>query len=125
MKKEINNWENEGGAPPSPTTERRSGPLYGTESQIEWAEGIRIRIDEEFDRMASAFRSVAGRQSGAKRAETEVILAIIEEKRAEVLAIDQAGTFIRDWREPGDRVRRMILDDARYEAIQASRAQRR
>ncbi len=125
MKKEINNWENEGGAPPSPTTERRNRPLYGTESQIEWAEGIRIRIDEEFDRMASSFRSVAGRQSGTKRAETEAILAIIEEKRAEMLAIDQAGVFIRDWREPGDRVRRMILEDPRYEAIQASRAAQR
>ncbi len=125
MKKEIDTWEDEGGAPPSPTTERRNGPLYGTGSQIEWAEAIRIRVDEEFDRMSSSFRSVASKQSGPKRADTEAILAMIEEKRAEVLAIDQAGVYIRDWREPGDRVRRMILDDPRYLAIQASRKKRK
>lgn len=121
MKKEIAAWEDEGGSPPSPVTERRNRPLYGTDSQIEWAEAIRIRIDEEFDRMSSSFCSVAGKQSGRKRADTEAILAMIEEKRLEVLAIDQAGAWIRDWREPGDRVRRMILDDPRYLAIQASR----
>jgi len=125
MKKEIADWEDEGGSPPSPTTERRNGPLYGTPSQIEWAEAIRIRVDEEFDRMSSSFRSVAGKQFGLKRADTEAILAMIEEKRTEVLAIDQAGAWIRDWREPGDRVRRMILDDPRYLAIQASRDERK
>ena len=125
MKKEIATWEDEGGAPPPSTVERRSGPLYGTSSQIEWAEAIRIRIDEEFDRMISSFRSVANKQSGRKRADTEAILAMIEEKRTEVLAIDQAGVYIRDWREPGDRVRRMILEDPRYLAMQASRGKRK
>lgn len=125
MNDQIDNWEDEGGAPPSPTTERRSGTLYGTDSQIEWAQAIRIRIDEEFDRMSSSFRSVANKQSGLQRADTEAILALIEEKRAEVMAIDQAGVYIRDWREPGDRVRRMILDDQRYQAIQASRDARK
>jgi hypothetical protein len=121
MEKATATWEDEGGSPPSAAAERRNGPLYGTESQIEWAEAIRIRIDEEFDRMSSSFRSLAGKQSGLKRANTEAIIAMIEEKREEVLAIDQAGSWIRDWREPGDRVRRMILDDPRYLAIRASR----
>jgi hypothetical protein len=50
-------------------------------------------------------------------------IAILEEKRAEVMANDRAGYFIRDWQELGDQVRRMIGQDARYQAIKAARQQ--
>jgi hypothetical protein len=91
MNPSVAAWENEGGAAIAPSLERRRGPLYGTPSQIEWAERIRVKVDEEFDRIASSFRSVANQQSTRQRAETEAILAIIEEKRSAVLAIDQAS----------------------------------
>lgn len=116
-------WENEGGTPMPPSMERRNRPLYGTASQIEWAEVIRERVDEEFDRIAASFQMIGNKQPDQKRSETEAIIAIIEEKRCEVLAIQNAGTFIRDWREAGDRVRKMILDDPRYKALKAARAQ--
>lgn len=124
MNPSVAAWENEGGAAIAPSLERRRGPLYGTPSQIEWAERIRVKVDEEFDRIASSFRSVANQQSTRQRAETEAILAIIEEKRSAVLAIDQAGAFIKDWQQIGDQVRRMILDDARFQAIEQRRARR-
>lgn len=114
-------WENEGGSAMPPHIERRNRPLNGTASQIEWAEMIRERVDADFDQMAYSFRSIGEKQTDQKRSETEAIISIIEEKRSEVLAIQQAGTFIRDWREMGDRVRKMILNDPRYKALKAAR----
>lgn len=96
--------------------------MSGTPSQVEWAERIKLQVDGEFGRVASAFRAVAARQSKARRAGTEAILAILEEKRAAVLGRKEAGYFIREWQEMGDRVRRMIFDDPRYREIAASRA---
>lgn len=122
MNPSVAAWENEGGAAIEPSLERRRGPLYGTPAQIEWAERIRVKVDEEFDRFASSFRSVANQQPSLQRADTEAILTILEEKRAAVLAIDQAGTFIKYWQQIGDQVRRMILDDARFQAIERRRA---
>jgi hypothetical protein len=98
--------------------------MTGTASQIEWAEQIRPRVDAEFDRIAKAFQAVADRQSGEDRTDTRAIVAILEEKRAEVMAKDQAGYFIRDWQELKDQVRQMIAQDSRYQAIQASRKAR-
>lgn len=100
---------------------QRTNKLTGTSSQIEWAEGIRIRIDEEFDRVANAFRGVAGKQTEQDRQDTLTIIEILEEKRAEVLAIEQAGYFIRVWQDLKDQVRQLIHEDARYRAIRASR----
>lgn len=97
--------------------ERTSEVLLGSASQIEWAESIRARVNEEFDRVAAAFRSVAERQDAGKRNDTEAILAILEDKRAEVLKRDQAGYFIHDWQEIRDQVRQMISQDPRYQAI--------
>jgi hypothetical protein len=95
--------------------------MTGTASQIEWAEQIRPRVDAEFDRVAKAFQAVADRQSGEDRTNTRAIIAILEEKRAEVMAKDQAGYFIRDWQELKDQVRQMIAQDSRYQAVQVSR----
>jgi hypothetical protein len=96
--------------------------MTGTPSQIEWAEQIKPRVTAEFDRVVKAFAAVAVRQGGQARADTEAVIAILEEKRVEVMARDQAGYFIRDWQELSDQVRRMIGQDSRYQAIKARKA---
>jgi hypothetical protein len=116
--KQIETWEDEGGAArhPDPTV---TSPR-GTENQVEWALRIRCRVNEEFDRVAAAFRVVADRQSGGRRTETETIIAILEEKRSEVMCREEAGYFIRVWQEIGDQVRQLIFEDARYQAIKTN-----
>jgi hypothetical protein len=99
--------------------------MTGTASQIEWAEQIRPRVAQEFDRVSNAFKEVALRQTPQNRAETNTLLAILEEKRAETMANDRAGYFIRDWQELDGRVRLLIAKDSRYQAIQAHRAARK
>jgi predicted ABC-class ATPase len=96
--------------------------MTGTPSQIEWAEQIKPRVNAEFDRVAKAFAAVAGNQGEQARADTEAVIAILEEKRAEVMARNHAGYFIRDWQELNDQVRRLIGQDSRYQAIKARRA---
>jgi hypothetical protein len=98
--------------------------MTGTPSQIEWAEQIKPRVNAEFDRVAVALLAVAGNQMEQDRLDTQTVIAILEEKRAEVMANDQAGYFIRDWQELRDQVRRMIGQDARYQAIKARKAAR-
>ena len=98
--------------------------MTGTASQIEWAEQIKPHVDAEFDRVASAFRAAARQQQGEARTNTETVLVILEDKRRQVMANDQAGYFIRDWRELTDQVRRMIAGDPRYLAIRSSREAR-
>lgn len=88
--------------------------MSGTAAQVERAERIKRQVDAEFDRVAASFRSVAAKQAGAKRAGTEAVIAILEDKRAEVMSREQAGYFIHDWQEIGDQVRQMILRDDRY-----------
>jgi len=100
----------------------RSRKLTGTPSQIEWAEQIKPRVNAEFDRVAKAFAVVAGNQGEQARTDTQAVIAILEEKRAEVMARDQAGYFIREWQELSDQVRRMIGEDSRYQAIKARKA---
>ncbi len=93
--------------------------MTGTASQVEWAERIRRQVNDDFDRVASAFRSVAAKQDDVRRRGTEAILAILEEKRKGVMSRQGAGYFIRYWQETGDQVRRMIFDDPRYREIKA------
>lgn len=99
-------------------------PLSGTEAQVEWALRIRTLVEADFNRVASAFRCAAERQSLIRRAETHAILAILEDKRAEVMRTERAGYFIKEWQEIGDQVRKLIFADPRYEAIQLQRAAR-
>ena len=99
--------------------------MTGTPNQIELAEQIKSCIKVEFDRVAEAFRTVAQTQAGQDRVDTLAIIQILEEKRTEVLGMDQAGYFIRDWRELKDQVRQMIGQDVRYRAIQANRTTHR
>ena len=99
--------------------------MTGTVNQIEWAVQIKERVRAEFDRVAKALQSVAGEQAEPDRVDTQAIIAILEEKRAEVMARTQAGYFIHDWQELSDQVRRMIVRDPRYLAIKSSKTTRR
>jgi hypothetical protein len=124
LKRVIAAWENEGGAvlarPGIPVVR-----LTGTAAQVEWAERIKRQVNDEFDRVARSFRKVAAKQSDAARADTEAIIAILEEKRSEVMRREEAGYFIHDWQEISDQVRQMIFQDARYQAIKSNRPARR
>jgi mannose-6-phosphate isomerase class I len=119
---DIEAWESEGGAAPAPFGVRAIS-MRGTANQVEWAERIKGQVNEEFDRVARSFRSVAVKQSDAARADTEAIIAILEEKCAEVMSRGEAGYFIHDWQEISDQVRQMIFHDVRYQAIKNNRLQ--
>ena len=111
---------------------RRIGPaivktatLNGTANQIEWAEQIKERVGYEFDRVANAMRSVAAKQEKLDRADTLDLVAILEEKRLEVMANNRAGYFIHDWQELSDQVRQMVVADPRCADIMMRQAARR
>jgi dipeptidyl aminopeptidase/acylaminoacyl peptidase len=99
--------------------------LTGTLSQVEWAERIIPTVVQEFDRVATVFREIAGRQTGQDQADTWSVIAILEQKRAATMANDRAGYFIRDWQELNDQVRQMIGKDPGYREIKEARAARR
>ncbi len=88
---------------------------------MEWAARIRKLVDADFERVASSFRSAAAKQSPGKQAETAAILAILEDKRHEVMGRTRADYFIHDWQEIGDQVRRLIFEDPRFQAIKSKR----
>ncbi len=71
--------------------------LVGSGTQVEWAQRIRRRVGAEVDRVEAPFRSVAQRQAENWRADTEVVIAILEEKRVAVLNQGLAGYLIRKW----------------------------
>ncbi len=95
-----------------------------TPNQIEWAARIKLSVNAEFDRVEKAFQATAAGQQEQDRMDTLAVLAILEEKRVEVMAIDDARYFIRDWQELNDQVRRMIAKDPRYHAIRTNRQAR-
>ena len=120
---DIETWEDEGGAVPE-SLDPAAAAMRGTTARVEWAIRIKRQVNDEFDRVAALFRSVAGKQGSGKRADTEDIIAIVEDKRQEVMSRNEAGYFIRNWQEISDQVRRMVLDDPRYEAIRNSTVSR-
>lgn len=91
--------------------------MIGTQSQIEWAEQIRPRVAAEFDRVAKAFKAVADNQTEHDQIYTHAVIAILEEKRIEVMSNEHAGYFIRNWQELGNQVQKMIIQDLRYQSI--------
>jgi hypothetical protein len=116
----LDTWEDEGGtAQPSLGVSRAS--MTDTASQMAWAKRIKRQVNAEFDRVAALFRSVASVQSEPKRAETEAVIDILEDKRTEVMSRQQAGYFIQNWQEIGDQVRQMLFRDARYQAVKSAR----
>jgi hypothetical protein len=119
MQERISEWEGEGGSL-NVTPEKT---MTGTVNQIEWAKQIKTQVNVEFDRVKMALEAAAARQSGRDRADTQAMIAILEDKRAEVMAHEEAGYFIHDWQELRDQVRRMIMKDNRYKVIKAGREQ--
>jgi hypothetical protein len=99
--------------------------LVGTPTQIEWAERIRDRVHKEFDRVGMILKSVGAKQVRWDRTDTLNLVAILEEKRHDVMANDRAGYFIHDWQELSDQVREMIVKDPRYGEIMARQAARK
>ena len=79
--------------------------LSGSASQVEWAGRIKRQVNAEFDRVAASFRSVADNRTMPSAPERKPFIAILEEKRAEVMSRKQAGYFIHDWQEISDQVR--------------------
>ena len=80
-------------------------------------------MNAEFDRVITALEAAATKQSGQDRMNTQPITAIVEEKRTEVMAHQDAGYFIHDWQELRDQVRQMIMKDDRYKAIKTGKVQ--
>ena len=113
MEDSISTWEGEGGSF-NPVLPQR---LTGTAAQIEWAERIRDQVQAEFDRVASVLEAAARKQSESERQKTHAMMAILEDKRVEVMANERAGYFIHGWQELGDQVRKLITSDARYKAL--------
>ena len=111
----ITAWEDEGGSG-TQTVERQ---MIGTVNQIAWAAQIKVQVENEFDRVRAALESAATKQSGRRRMDTQVMIEILEEKRGEVMAHEQAGYFIHDWQEVRGQVRESIVADARYKAIKS------
>ena len=101
------------------------GSWIGTPSQIEWAERIKLLVSAEFNRVSEALAAVARRQSTQGRMDTLASIAILEEKREEVLTRNEAGYFIKNWQELTDQVQRLVRDDPRFAAIAQGRAARK
>jgi hypothetical protein len=119
MQERILEWEAEGGAL-NKTSEKA---MTGTVNQIEWAKQIKTQVSAEFDRVKMALEAAAAKQSGQDQLDTQTMIAILEDKRTEVMAHEEAGYFIHDWQELRDQVRQMIMKDNRYKTIKAGKGQ--
>lgn len=98
--------------------------MTGEPGQLDWAQQIKPRVEAEFDRVAKAFAEVAAKQTGHAQADTLEMIAVLEEKRAAVMANPSAGYFVSHWRELNDQVRLLLAADPRFKAIQARRTAR-
>ena len=119
MNERFSVWEGEGGS----VNETSGEAMTGTVNQIEWAKQVRTQVNAEFDRVVTALEAAATRQSGQNRMDTQTIIAIVEEKRTEVMEHQEAGYFIHDWQELRDQVRHMVMKDDRYKAIKTGEVQ--
>ena len=74
------------------------------------------------DPVAKALQASVGMSAEQDRMDTHAVVVVLETKCTEVRTKDQAGYFIRVWRELRDQVRKIIGKDSRYQAIKAKRA---
>ena len=74
------------------------------------------------DPVAKALRAPAGMSAAQDRMDIQAVIVVLKEKSTKVRTKDQAGYFIRVWRELRNQVRKMIGQDSRYQAIKAKRA---
>ena len=116
MDEAVAAWEAEGGAP----CRTAQTAMTGTVNQIGWAEQIKIQVNGEFDRVRRVLESAARKPQAEDRADIKAIIAILEEKRVEVMAREDAGYFIHDWQELRVQVRELIVGDVRYKAIKSA-----
>ena len=70
-------------------------------------------------------KSVAATQVLGSNRSSLKLVAILEEKRHNVMANDRAGYFIHDWQELTDQVREIIVKDTRFGRITASQTARK
>ena len=91
--------------------------MTGTPNQITWAEQIKPRVGAEFDRVERALTAVMLKQLEPNRISALSAIAILNEKRGEVMANNTAGYFIKEWQELDGKVRLMITQDPRYTAL--------
>ena len=94
--------------------------MTGTESQIEWARRIRDHVAAEFDRTAAALLGASAGESN--RSSIAGALAILEDKRQEVLSNESAGYFIQEWQEAAGKVRLAIARDPRFAEVLRARS---
>jgi hypothetical protein len=120
MDKAISEWEDDGGL--SARFEERR--MIGTLSQIAWAVQIKSQVETEFDRVRKVLEYAMTKQSSKDVIDIQSIIRILEDKRTEVMENQQAGYFIHEWQELGNKVSRMIVEDPRYQAIKASQTAR-
>lgn len=106
-----------------PAAEHKS--LRGTPSQVELAQRLRESVAVEFDRVAKALGDATSKQSPQNQKDARAMIAILDDKRDEVMANSDAGYFIHFWQELSGRVRQLIAADPRYTALKAARAARR
>jgi hypothetical protein len=99
--------------------------LTGTANQIELAGQLKAKVGAEFDRVANALEAAARKQDELNRIATRGVIAILAEQRAQVMAHDRAGYFIREWQDLDGRVRQLLAKDSRYRVIKASIQARR
>jgi len=64
--------------------------LSGIVNQIAWAKQIKTRLNAEFDRVAKVLAFAASKRLEHDRSDIQAVIAILEDKRAEVMAKDQA-----------------------------------
>jgi hypothetical protein len=95
--------------------------MMGKVDQADWGQQIKTRASAEFDRVAKVLESAVGNQADQKRMNTLSVIAILEEKWADVMAKDHAGYFMHEWELSHDQVRQLIIQDPRYQAIKATR----
>ena len=92
--------------------------MIGTANQVDRAERIRKQVGTD----SIAWRERSSQRLANRRAKANGLsgwIAILEDKRDEVIANDDAGYFIREWHELRDQVQQMVTQDSRYQAIRA------
>ena len=138
MQEAIEAWEGEGGGLRQSAEERvalrlafaRGGSIAAekkmivTANQVDSTERIKRQVSADFDRVAKALESAMSKQADPKSGQTLTAIAVLGDKRAEVIANDHAGYFIHEWQELRDQVWQMITQSSRYQAIRANRVAR-
>lgn len=83
-------WEDDGGSQPGIIESARAGTI----SQIDWAVQIKRQVGAEFDRVRGELEAIARKRPFRpvqRRSQINVLIAIVEDRRAEVMRRTEAG----------------------------------